>query len=348
MQLGPNNISVVDRHQRPNVLNRVLLRTFFINDGQLQDPYQFSSVSVFALPQGTSPSGFLDSNNLIDNTKTLEAKMVFQPSDGGVVLNDEGAISEQYSLSSYTGTLGRFPDETASPEATDLSGQPCSGVSGVYRIGTGEYAVVLDGLIGSGLSGVNNVTTTDPGIYGNIKNTASAAATYIDIWTVKITNNSFWKTYINYFELYAGGFFTTTQPLLLTTKNDLTTKRVVMGSIIDLKVTTDITVGNRAIDSSIKNIMNNAAIYNPSFKIVKVDQQTPTYPSRVTVLGFDAQQDIDITSENTLIFRLDTTNLLTTIAPSELTTPVGTYAVQVRYTLLKETIISPMMYFTVS
>lgn len=343
MQLGPNNITVVDRHQRPNVLNKVLLRTFFINDGQLQDPYQVSSVSVFSLPQGTSPSGFLNSNNTIDNTKTLEANMVFQPSDGGVVLADTGAISEQFALSGYTGALGHFPEG-----GTDISGQPCSGVSGIYRIGTGEYGVVLDGLIGSGLSGVNNVTTVEPGIYGNIKNTASAANTYIDIWTVKITNNSFWKTYINYFELYEGGFFTTTQPLLLTTKNNLTTKRVVMGSIVDLKVTTDITVGNRAIDSSIRNIMSNAAIYNPSFKIMKVDQQTPTYPSRVNVLNFDSQQDIDITSENTLIFRLDTTNLLTTTAPSELTTPVGTYAVQVKYTLLKETIVSPMMYFTVS
>ena len=216
MQLGPNNITVVDRHQRPNVLNKVLLRTFFINDGQLQDPYQLSSVSVFSLPLGTSPSGFLNSNSLVDNTKTSEAKMVFQPSGDGVVLDDAGTISLQYALSSYTGALGRFPDESATPDQTDLAGHPCSGVSGVYRIGTGEYGVVLDGLIGRGLSGVNNVTTTDPGIYGNIKNTASAATTYIDIWTVKITNNSFWKTYINYFELYEGSFFTTTQPLLLT------------------------------------------------------------------------------------------------------------------------------------
>ena len=48
MQL--NSIRVIDRHQRPNVLNKVLLRSFFINDGAMQDPYQVSSVNVFSIP----------------------------------------------------------------------------------------------------------------------------------------------------------------------------------------------------------------------------------------------------------------------------------------------------------
>jgi hypothetical protein len=344
MQL--NNIRVIDRHQRPNVLNKVLLRSFFINDGAMQDPYQVSSVNIYALPIGTSPSSVLNSDNLISVNSAAESKMGFQPSSDGIVLDASGYPTPQFSPAKYTGALADFPgiDEFGYLEWADS--QPCSGVSGVYRISEGEYGVILDGIIN--LSGVSMVLGLDPpDIYGNLANTASAATTYIDVWTVKLTQNSPWTTIINPFELFTDTFYTVTEPPLLSTQHKLMNSRVKLGSKIQLKVALDITVQNRNIDSSIKNLFKSAAIINPTFKVMKVDQQADSYPSRVTVIDFDDLQDVDVTADNTLILLFDTKAELQTSPPSDLATPVGTYAVEVEYSLLRETIRSPLMYFTV-
>ena len=42
-----NTQVVVDRGNRPNVSQRVGLRTYFINDGAYVDPYEISSVQLF-------------------------------------------------------------------------------------------------------------------------------------------------------------------------------------------------------------------------------------------------------------------------------------------------------------
>ena len=346
MQL--NSIRVIDRHQRPNVLNKVLLRSFFINDGAMQDPYQVSSVNVFSIPQGTSPSSVLD-GVLISNDSAAKAEMCFQPSNEGKV-RDQYGITDQFDLSNYTGSLAPFPgnlDEFGFDGWIDS--QPCSGVSGVYRLNEGEFGIVLDGILGGSLSSVNQTDgAVADGIWGNMKNTASAATTYIDVWTVKLTENSPWTTIINYFELFTDTFYTVTEPPLLSTQHKLMNTNVRLGSTIQLKVAIDITLQNRSIDSSIKNLFKNAAIIDPKFKVMKVDQQAASYPSRVTVLDWLELQDVDVTADNTLILNFDTVKFLETQAPKDLSTPVGTYAVEVEYKLLKETIRSPLMYFTVN
>jgi|6_EtaG_2_1085325.scaffolds.fasta_scaffold05812_6 hypothetical protein len=346
MQL--NNIRVIDRHQRPNVLNKVLLRSFFINDGAMQDPYQVSSVNVFAIPAGTSPSSVLDGDLISDNSAG-DAKMCFQPSSDAIVRDQKG-ITEQFDVEEYTGALAPYPgvlDEYGYDGWVDS--QPCSGVSGVYRLDEGEFGVVLDGILGGALSSVSQVdNATVDGIWGNMKNTASAATTYIDVWTVKLTANSPWTTIINSFELFTDTFYTITEPPLLSTQHKLMNTNVVLGSIVQLKVGVDITLQNRSIDSSIKNLFKNAAIIDPKFKVMKVDQQAASYPSRVTVLDWEWIQDVDVTSDNTLILNFDTVYTLDTTAPSDLATPVGTYALQVEYKILRETIRSPLMFFTVS
>jgi hypothetical protein len=336
MQL--NTIEVIDRHSRPNVLNRVLLRTFFINDGGLADPFQISGVGIFALPAGTSPSSFLGADNLIAPGQNSAAKMFFQPSGDGKVRTEDGSINPAFNTDNYTGVV--------TPESSIEAGfgMPCSGVSGVYRLGTGEYCSVLDGIQGSSVSSVNFVPEGDPDAWGNVYNTATAGVQYADIWTVKLTQNSAWKTFINYFELFDGSFYTTTQPTLLTARNSLMNKEVTLGSQINLKVTTNITVNNRDIDDDIKNLMKNVALRAASFRIVKINSHpSPSLPSRVTVLDFLDVQDIDITSENTLTLLWNTASLEATA----LGNPIGPYAIQVRYNLLKETIISPPMYLNI-
>ena len=47
-----NGTPVVDRGNRPNVSQRVGLRTFFINDGAYVDPYEISSVKLFCSSDG--------------------------------------------------------------------------------------------------------------------------------------------------------------------------------------------------------------------------------------------------------------------------------------------------------
>jgi len=42
-----NNTTVVDRGNRPNISQRVGLRTYFINDGAYVDPFEISSVLIF-------------------------------------------------------------------------------------------------------------------------------------------------------------------------------------------------------------------------------------------------------------------------------------------------------------
>lgn len=365
MQL--NHINVIDRHERPNVINKVLLRSFFINDGAMQDPYQISSVNIFYRPVGSSPSSVLNSDNLVAESKAGDAKMCFQPSSTGIVFEDTGNPAPQFAVSTYTGQLAPFPiyDEMTGEVTEWEHSQPCSGVSGIYRIGEGEYGLVLDGILNGELSGVSDEFTEEAlGIYGNIHNTASAATTYTDIWTVKLTKNSPWTTVINNFELFTDTFYTLTEPPIISTNHKLMNSRIKLGSKIQLKVVVDLTLQNRNIDSSLKNIFKNMALHNAKFKIMKVDQQADSFPSRVTILDFGGsapygavdpgtglpemiEPSIDVTSDNTLLLFFDTELSLRDFPPKDLATPVGTYSVEVEYDLLRETIRSPLMFFMI-
>ena len=171
-----NSVEVVDRHNRPAVQSRVLLRTYFINDGEYTDPYAISSVHVFKRAQNLSPSSVLDTDGLVASGSTSSAAMVFSMSDTGVVATDP-----QFASSNYTGLLAGPSDDTLPVF--------CSGVSGVYKMGAGTFFCVLDGLIGASLSGVDQNKNT-------IQNSASSTTRYMDIWTVKMTEGSDWSTYL--------------------------------------------------------------------------------------------------------------------------------------------------------
>ena len=55
---------------------------------------------------------------------------------------------------------------------------------------------------------------------------------------------------------------------------------------------------------------------------------------------------MEVTGDNTILFSFDTA-VLTNGSITNLGAGTGTYSVEAKYTLLNETIISPMMYFTV-
>ena len=122
-----------------------------------------------------------------------------------------------------------------------------------------------------------------------------------------------------------------------------------LSSIENLKVTTEITIQNKDIDQSVKNIFKDSAITSAMMQIEKVNEDSTTLPATVVVSGFsDTSSIMDITSDNTMSFSFDTTKLATHPRVADFGGLTGTYRAVVKYTLLNETIITPPYYFIVS
>jgi len=197
--------------------------------------------------------------------------------------------------------------------------------SSIYSIDDGRKVVVLDGV---------NSAADD-----------LAAGRYIEIWTVKMSALSDWKTYINHFELFQDSVLNTTEDVLLRTKTRLTPNQVRLGEVVDLKVACETTVQNKGISQNIRNIFNQTVVDNPQLRIRKHNEDS-NLPAWVDVSGFSDTEDlVSITSDNTMVFRFDTSVLSSGI--TNLGSARGAYSVEAKYNVLGETIISPMMHFTV-
>lgn len=129
---------------------------------------------------------------------------------------------------------------------------------------------------------------------------------------MKFADGSDYQTIINDFRLFNDTFFSVTEPVLLETRNKLINKHIALSSIENLKVTTEITIQNNQIDNSIKNIFKDSAITSGMIQIDKVNEDTTTLPSHVSVSSFNQTSSlVDVTSDNTLVFNFDTTKLAT-------------------------------------
>jgi len=310
MQL--NGTSVVDRNNRPTVLQKVGLRAFFINDGVYVDPYDISAVTIFDKSANFTPSTILDDNLIASGIDASIVRMNYAPSG-------------DMSPSNYN------PD-------TDITS-----TSGVYRVKEGEYIVVLDGT--QDISGVYN-------LHGSsvlVPNSASAVKDYIDVWTVMLAEGSTYQSLINDFHLYDDTFFVVTEPLLLTASNKLINKHVTLGSKENIKIATEVTINNKTIDSSVENLFRDSAVVSPQIKIEKLNEGTETLPAHVEVSGFsDTSALIDVTSDNTMVLNFDTTTLATHPNVADFGGLVGQYRITAKYTLLNELIVTPPLYFTLS
>lgn len=310
MQL--NGTSVVDRNNRPTVLQKVGLRALFINDGVYVDPYDISAVTIFDKSANFTPSTILDDNLIASGIDASIVRMNYAPSG-------------DMSPSNYN------PD-------TDITS-----ASGVYRVKEGEYIVVLDGT--QDISGVYN-------LHGSsvlVPNSASAVKDYIDVWTVMLAEGSTYQSLINDFHLYDDTFFVVTEPLLLTASNKLINKHVTLGSKENIKIATEVTINNKTIDSSVENLFRDSAVVSPQIKIEKLNEGTETLPAHVEVSGFsDTSALIDVTSDNTMVLNFDTTTLATHPNVADFGGLVGQYRITAKYTLLNELIVTPPLYFTLS
>lgn len=302
-----NGYEITDRDNRPSVDSRVALRVFFMNDGQFIDPAQIVDVCLFPRAAAQDPSSLLTSDGVLDDAVVSSlAKAHFETEE--------------------------------SPGWVDSSTYTQDGSTQVFRIRQGEYVVVLDGIDQD-----QSFATRWQSI---VDNTASATGDYLDVWTIKYPTLSDTKVVINAFSLFDDAFYTITEPLMIKAHNELTTKKIPLGSKQDIKITTDFTVENKNINSSIRNLFKSAMAINPKLKIEKINED-PNIPSRVTVYDYaDTSGSIRVTSENTIIYTWDT-NLLKSHAQmteGNLGNMRGIYAISLQFDLLTEKIQAPQMY----
>lgn len=305
-----NQTDLIDRHNRPSVSQRVALQAHFINNGVYQDPFSISAVSIFSRSVSANAESFLNDDNLL--TSSVSSLMLMNFGNSSVLPADVS-----FNASNYT------PGTTA---------------SGIYRTGVGKYVAVLDGVVA--LSGVDKIYEDRV-----LANGASGTANYWDFWTVKLLENSDYKVVANRFALYSDTFFTITEPLILTTRNKIGKKYFNLGTKEHIKITTEITLENRSIDDSIKNIFHDSVVTSGQIQIMKLNDEH-LLNSYVEVSGYsDTAGSIEITSDNTFVFLWDTTKLLThpKMLDGTLGSPNGPYAIRLKYTLLDQTIVTDPM-----
>jgi hypothetical protein len=317
MQL--NNVNLADRHNRPTVLEKVALRAFFINSGEYYDPYDISGVTVFSRSANLTPNSVITDNVVASSVTASQVKMHFTAS-----ANDSGAA---LAATSYN------PD--TDPNCT----------SGIFRVDTGEYVCVLDGA-NANLSGNYDLN----GSSFEVLNTTSAVGDYIDVWTIQFAQGSVYRSIVNDFSLYDDTFFAITQPLIFSVQNRLVNKHLQLSSVENLKFPTEITITNKDIDTSLKNLFQDSSlITNATVEIQKVNEGSVALPSHVTVVSHaDTSGLLDVTSDNTIIYRFDTATLINHAQIAQFNGVVGTYRATLKYTLMNETIVSPPYYFVIS
>jgi len=316
MQLNGN--LVIDRHNRPNILQPVALRAFFINDGVYQDPVDISGVTIFKEDNIFPPSSVLGTDGLLASSLTSDKILMHF----GASSNSAGAALDP---------IGYNPDSDV------------SSLSGVYRVGVGEYVVVLDG---------SRNVSGDYDFHGSsllTTNGASSVANYIDVWTVQLAAGSTYQSMINNFSLYKDKFFVTTEPLLLRTTNKLQNKKIVFGSKVDLKISTEVSLENKSINRAVHSIFKDSVVTSAMINIKKLNE-SPNLGSHITVSSYsDTSSLVDITADNTIILNWNSDDLKThasTLAGS-MGSLTGPYALQVKYNILNQTIVSPLMHFMV-
>lgn len=323
MQL--NGTALVDRHNRPSVGGKVAIRTLFINDGEFIDPYDVSSCTIFAKLSNASPSSIVDvDDGIIKSDATSVVLMNFGVSGGAVE-----------TASPHDGTPGKTTSQNLPWVAPTLY-TPGSQASGIYRVGLGDYVAVLDGDV-SLSGGYDNRYAFQEGI--TVANTASSVQDYIDVWTVKLSQGGEYQLFINNFSLYNNTFTTITEPLLITTQNRLVNKKLRYGEILDMKITTEITVQNSTLPEDTKNILKDYPITNPQIKIERVNEDSINQPARTEI---QAYTPATTTTDNTILYNFNTTTALGTVVPA------GTYIITAKYSYLTQTFVTVPFYFTIT
>ena len=303
-----NGISFSERHENPPVGGKVGLRALFYNDGQLVDPVDVSAVSVFKYSNYSSSALFTPTDNLLSATPLMQ----FAPN-----------ASYGNTPADYIATWG------------NVNGADFSNASGIFKVGTGDYVAPLR--LDKDLSGSWESTELKA-------SNVSSAVTYIDVWTVKLLAGSQYQSFIHKWSLHEDTFFSVTEPLIVKTSTKLSNKHLRFGEKIDLKAPVELTVENRNISQAVINTLKSTLITDGAFKITKVNDNTSLEGPFVVSSFSDTLGSVNVTSDGTLIFTWDTSQIPTSSSFGE---AKGTYAIQVQYSANGQKIISPRFYVSV-
>jgi hypothetical protein len=315
-----NSIDVVPRHNRPTTNTKTLLELFYINNGSYTDPYQISAVYVFK------------------DTVASSTELSYVTNGNPELLLDLSSTSVRYGL-----VKADYEDEAvfvfknAAQQVTDADFNSsnfdgtASSLSAIYQIGTGHFGVV----VGPGAS------STDSS--GNVFGTrVSAAGNYFDVWTVTNALGGDYTTYIQSFSLYQDKVYTLTEALDITATTKLVNQLIQLDSVVNLTFTNRFTVNNQNKEFAFKQGFRESIVSNPAIKIVKLNEE-PHLTSRYVVSEFSATSSVLTTdSADTINFNWDTAALKTTAsADVNFGSPAGVYEVQLKMTILNETLYSP-------
>lgn len=313
-----NNITVSERNQRPSFNGRTILRAYFMRDGGYVplDQFSVSSVMLFKETTNLSPSSVLDATTgLVPDTIASGAIWRWTLSGWEDYQNDPVNEPDPDFLteSNYSNTIG-------------------PSTSGIFTAGTGKLAVILDGTLdGSCLLRDMTPVGAASALSGE------PAGSYIDVWTVKLCAGCEWTTFINNTSFFQNNAVILSEPLIFSTKERLYNKRLQLSSIENLKIGTEITIENKNIEESIRNVLKDGLISDAEIEIIKHNDSNPNKQAWETKLTFSNSAGlVNVTEDNTFLYLLDTT----TYEP-------GTYTVQVKYSVLEETRRSPRMYFSI-
>jgi hypothetical protein len=319
-----NGISVVPRKNRPSTEDRVKLDLFYIQNGSYVDPYSVSSVTIFKDTTASSAEFPYVTNGLPEKFLDLDAN------------------STNYGLlNSSANDLMVFNFSGNGLLAPSLFTGATNSVSGIYRNKAGiagQFSVFLvPGASGLNLSG---------GVI-SIPSSGLQTGNYFDIWTIQHANGGGVKTYIQSFTLHLNNIIGLAEPVLTKVTTRFEPTKIQYGEKVNLKFINDIVVVNRNISESIKNIFRDSIIQNAAIRIRKANDD-PAFANFPEVSGFsDTSGLVEITATDDVLFSFDTA-ILATLTNNDGFGPIrGVYVVDLKFTLLTETIYSPRFYFTI-
>lgn len=319
-----NGISVVPRRNRPSTEDKVKLDLFYIQNGSFVDPYLVSSVTILKDTTASSAEFPYVSNGLPDKFIDLEASST----NYGLLNNLVGSSL----VFNFSGT------DLLTPSV--FTGDTSS-VSGIYRSEAdtvGRFSVFLV----PGASGLNF-----SGGVVSIPTSGLQTGNYFDIWTIQHSNGGGVKTYIQQFSLYQNNIIALDEPLLIQTQTRLAPTKIPYGSKVNLKFTNEISIINRNIPEAIKNIFRDSVIQNAAVRIAKINDDA-AFNSQYEVSSFANTSGLcQITSTDDVILLFDTTNLLSLSNNQGFGSMRGIYQVELKFTLLTETIYSSRFFIKV-
>ena len=313
-----NNITVVPRKNRPSVLSRCALEFFYIKNGVHVDPYAGCSVSLYRDQVASStklatiangdPDAYLDYESSSSRYGLISSSVV-------------SATDYKWENRLHDGTNTHVVFASADEfDPTNYDGL-IEDSSGIWKLGDGHFAVVL---MPSAIyvSSTHDDLGNEYASSGEATNSASAAATYFDVWTIVDHEGAPARTYISKLVLFNDTIFAVSEPLLLSAKNTLVQKYVNVKSIVNLKIKTEIALTDQEVPADVRSIFNDSVIQDAEVKIEKYLETNEAWTNEI-----DWADASFVTSKDTIVYK-------------HYFGSTGRYRLQIRYALMDELIYS--------